>query len=227
MLVLERGKNMIYIYDLLLNYQDNGRLVEFFEWSQDDILEHVKRIPLFVVPSIDIDHFCFSNIKVDSNFLESIKGKTLFYKKKKATSYSCLFCDLNRVIAVDFSQNGTVLAKSCLLLDEEEEIIESAKGIDISNISYKVLDDKYEVSFLTRKEEFQKRYLLSEFGRFSEERDLDMFNYLYEEIFGQDNLSFDIKYRRLVDDISQNFDSRYQKVFDIVRLSYAKNKSIL
>ena len=54
-----------------------------------------------------------------------------------------------------------------------------------------------------------------------------MFNYLYEEIFGQDNLSFDIKYRRLVDDISQNFDSRYQKVFDIVRLSYAKNKSIL
>ena len=33
---------MIYIYDLLLNYQDNGRLVEFFEWSEDDILEHIK-----------------------------------------------------------------------------------------------------------------------------------------------------------------------------------------
>lgn len=213
---------MIYIYDLLLNYQDGGRLVEFFEWSDDDILEHVKRIPLFVIPSIDIDHFCFSDIKVDSKFLESIKGKTLFYKKKKSIFYSALFCDLNRVVAVEFSRNGAVIAKSCLLLDEEEEVIESAKGIEETHISYKVIDDQYPLSFLTRVEEFQRHYLLSEISSFTEEKDIDMFNYLYEEVFGKDSLSFDLKHKKLMDDISNCFDSRYQKVYDIVRLSYLK-----
>ena len=213
---------MIYIYDLLLNYQDNGRLVEFFEWSEDDILEHIKRIPLFVVPSIDIDHFCFSNIKVDSKFLESIKGKTLFYKKKKSIFYSALFCELTRVIAVEFSRSGEVLAKSCLLLDEEEEVIESSKGIDEVHIPYKVIDDRYPLSFLTRTEEFQKHYLLSEISSFTEEKDIDLFNYLYEEVFGYDNLSFDLKLKKLMDDISNNFDIRYQSVYNIIRLSYSK-----
>lgn len=213
---------MIYIYDLLLNYQDGKRLVEFFEWDKDDSLEHVKRIPLFVVPSVDIDHFCFSDIKVDSKFLELIKGKTLLYKKKKSIFYSCLFCDLNRVVAVEFSRNGEVLARSCLLLDEEEEVIESAKGMEEEHISYKVLDDSSDISFLTRKEEFQRRYLLSEFSSFTESKDIDMFNYLYEEIFGSDDLSFEIKYQKLIEDMSCHFDSRYQKLFDIIRLSYSK-----
>ena len=213
---------MIYIYDLLLNYQDSDRLVEFFEWGREDHFEHVKRIPLFVVPSVDIDHFCFSDIKVDSNFLELIKGKTLLYKRKKSNFYSCLFCDLNRVIAVEFSKSGHVIARSCLLLDEEEEVIESSKSVDEEHISYKVLDDSYDISFLTRKEEFQKRYLLSEVVSFLENKDMDMFNYLYEEIFGKEDLSFDIKYQKLLEDMSNHFDSRYQKIFDIIRLSYSK-----
>lgn len=213
---------MIYIYDLLLNYQDGNRLVESFEWSKDDVLEHIKRIPMFVVPSVDIDHFCFSNIKIDSKFLELIKGKTLLYKKRKSIFYSCLFCDLNRVIAVEFSGNGEIISKSCLLLDEEEEVIQSAKGVEEVHISYKVLSDNYETSFLTRKEEFQKRYLLSEFSSFSEDKDIDMFNYLYEEVFGKDDLAFEIKYQKLIEDLSQHFDCRYQKLYDIIRLSYSK-----
>lgn len=219
---LERGKSMIYIYDLLLNYQDSDRLVEFFEWDSADVLEHIKRIPLFVVPSVDIDHFCFSNIKVDSKFLESIKGKTLLYKKRKSIFYSCLFCDLNRVVAIEFSRNGEVLSKSCLLLDEEAEVIEIAKGIEEVSVAYKVLNSNYETSFLTRKEEFQRRYLLSEISSFTEDKDRDMFNYLYEEIFGKDDLSFDIKHQKLMEDMSSHFDFRYQKLFDIVRLSYSK-----
>ena len=46
-----------------------------------------------------------------------------------------------------------------------------------------------------------------------------MFNYLYEEIFGKDDLSFDIKHQKLMEDMSSHFDFRYQKLFDIIRLS--------
>ena len=118
---------MTFIYDVLLNFQDKNRLVEFFEWEDNDMLEHVKRIPLLRIPSVDMDHFCFSDVKVDKEFLNRIKGKVLLYKRKKTTFYGCLFCDLNRVVAVEFSSSGEIIARSCLLLDEEDEVIESAK----------------------------------------------------------------------------------------------------
>ena len=54
------------------------------------------------------------------------------------------------------------------------------------------------------------------------EKDIDLFNYLYEEVFGYDNLSFDLKLKKLMDDISNNFDIRYRNVYNIIRLSYSK-----
>ena len=40
---------MIYIYDLLLNFIDGDRLIEFYEWDSKDGLEHIKKIPLFKI----------------------------------------------------------------------------------------------------------------------------------------------------------------------------------
>ncbi len=213
---------MIYIYDLLLNFQDKDRLVEFFEWSREDCLEHVKRIPLFFVPSVDMDNFCHASIKVSQEFLNAIYGKMLLYKKKKRNFYGCLFCDLNRVVAVEFSNRGEVIARSCLLLDEESEVIDSTKGLEETVVSYKVLDKDRSCSFLTREEEFCQRYLDREITSLVENKDLDMFHYLYEEIFGVDQLDIMDKYHRLIEDLRCNFDSRYQKLFQIVRLSYSK-----
>lgn len=213
---------MIYIYDLLLNFQDKERLVEFFEWKQDDVLEHVKRIPLFFVPSIDMDNFCFADVKVDHDFLDTIKGKTLLYKKKKGILYGCLFCDLNRVVALEFSKMGDIIARSCLLLDEESEVMDGARGLEETVVPYKVLEKSSGVSFLTRQEEFCQRYLCKEIRSLYEKNDTDMFLYLYEELFGVDNSSLSEKYEKLMDGIKNHYDSSYQNLFQIVRLSYSK-----
>lgn len=215
-------KIMIYIYDLLLNFQDSDRLVEFFEWSLHDSLDHVKRIPIVRIPSVDMDHFCFSDILVETNFLNKIKGRTLLYKKKKTIFYSCLFCDLNRVVAVEFSSKGKVIARSCLLLDEEEEVIDSTRGLEEERISYKVLKKNNRCSFLTREEEFQRKYLQQEMNSLFKSKNVDKLSYLYEEVFGKDNLSFVSRYDRLMDDLTNHFDCRYRKLFKIVRLSYSK-----
>lgn len=213
---------MTFIYDVLLNFQDKNRLVEFFEWEDNDMLEHVKRIPLLRIPSVDMDHFCFSDVKVDKEFLNRIKGKVLLYKRKKTTFYGCLFCDLNRVVAVEFSSSGEIIARSCLLLDEEDEVIESAKDLEVSSISYKVLKREGGCSFLTREEEFERHYLYREFVSLFEEKNVDKLTYLYEEIFGVDNLDFSHKYQRIIQDLEVGFDQRYHKLFDIVQLSYSK-----
>ena len=213
---------MTFIYDILLNFQDKDRLVEFFEWEDKDILEHVKRIPLFHVPSVDMNHFCFSDVKVDKEFLDSIKGKVLLYKRKKITFYGCLFCDLNRVVAVEFSSKGEVIARSCLLLDEEDEVIDTSKDLEVSSISYKVLKQEGACSFLTREEEFEKHYLYREFVSLFEEKNVDKLTYLYEELFEADNLDFEHKYQKMIHDLEMCFDYRYHKLFDIVQLSYSK-----
>lgn len=213
---------MIYVYDLLLNFQDVDRLVEFFEWSDDDLLEHIKKIPLFRINSIDMDNICYGTVKFDSTFLEKIKFKTLLYKKKKTITYAALFCDLNRTVAVEISKQGEVIAKSCLLLDEEGDVIDSSQDLDIFDISYKVLKKEEDVSFLTRSEEFQQKYLYQEFKSLFEKKDVDKLTYLYEEVFGHDDSLFDYKYERLLDGLSHSFDRRYQNLYEVVRLSYSK-----
>lgn len=213
---------MIYVYDLLLNFQDTGRLVEFFEWSDQDVLEHIKKIPLFRINSIDMDNICYGTVKFDSTFLEKIKFKTLLYKKKKAITYAALFCDLNRAVAVEISKQGEVIAKSCLLLDEEEDVIDNSQDLEVFDVSYKVLKREDNFTFLTRSEEFQQRYLYQELKSLFEQRDVDKLTYLYEEVFGHDDSLFDYKYERLIEGVSKSFDRRYQNLYEVVRLSYSK-----
>lgn len=213
---------MIYVYDLLLNFQDTGRLVEFFEWSDQDVLEHIKKIPLFRINSIDMDNICYGTVKFDSTFLEKIKFKTLLYKKKKAITYAALFCDLNRAVAVEISKQGEVIAKSCLLLDEEGDVIDNSQDLEVFDVSYKVLKREDNFTFLTRLEEFQQRYLYQELKSLFEQRDVDKLTYLYEEVFGHDDSLFDYKYERLIEGVSKSFDRRYQNLYEVVRLSYSK-----
>ena len=107
-------------------------------------------------------------------------------------------------------------------MDEEDEVIESAKDLEVSSISYKVLKREGGCSFLTREEEFERHYLYREFVSLFEEKNVDKLTYLYEEIFGVDNLDFSHKYQRILQDLEVGFDQRYHKLFDIVQLSYSK-----
>ena len=50
---------MIYIYDVLLNF--NTSLIEFFEWEENDLIKYVKKLPIY---------------KVSDDFLNEIKDKT-------------------------------------------------------------------------------------------------------------------------------------------------------
>ena len=213
---------MIYVYDLLLNFQDTGRLVEFFFFFDQDVLEHIKKIPLFRINSIDMDNICYGTVKFDSTFLEKIKFKTLLYKKKKAITYAALFCDLNRAVVVEISKQGEVIAKSCLLLDEEGDVIDNSQDLEVFDVSYKVLKREDNFTFLTRSEEFQQRYLYQELKSLFEQRDVDKLTYLYEEVFGHDDSLFDYKYERLIEGVSKSFDRRYQNLYEVVRLSYSK-----
>ena len=213
---------MTYIYDVLLNYTDDARIAEFFEWESNDTLEHIKRIPLVKISSKQLNELLNYNIKVDKSFLDKIKGITIMYKKTKNLEYTLLVSDLNKVIAIEFDKNGEIIGRSSLLLDEEEEIIEEIYDLKEELIPYILKDKLKKNHFLTRSEIKKQRYLLKEIELLHKENNKDKLEYLYEEIYIKDNLTLDEKYLKLKTDIEENYSNKHNALYEIVRLTYIK-----
>ena len=213
---------MTYIYDVLLNYTDDARIAEFFEWESDDTLEHIKRIPLVKISSKQLNELINYNVKVDKSFLDKIKGITIMYKKTKNLEYALLVSDLNKVIAIEFDKKGEIIGRSSLLLDEEEEIIEEIYDLKEDLIPYVLQNKLKKNQFLTRGEIKKQRYLLKEIEILHNENNKDKLEYLYEEIYKKDNLTLDEKYLKLKKDIEENYSNKHNALYEIVRLTYIK-----
>ncbi|MBO5120799.1 MAG: DUF3603 family protein [Bacilli bacterium] len=213
---------MTYIYDVILNYTDNPRIIEFFEWNKTDKEEHIKKIPIIKVSTKQLYEIINYNIKIDKLFLDKIKNQTIMYKTNRKIEYSCLLTDSNKVIAIEINKNGTVISKSSLLLDEEEEILEESYDTKEEIINYTIKSKIVYNDYLTRKELLQQRYLLKEIDYLYKEKKYDKLSYLYEEIFAKDKLSIKEKYQRLKTDIKENYSNIHNELFEIVRLTYIK-----
>ena len=64
---------MIYVYDIILNWTDEDKIYEFFEWELNDDLEHIKKIPLFKIDSNTFDDILNYEVKTNDIFLNKIK----------------------------------------------------------------------------------------------------------------------------------------------------------
>ena len=196
---------MTYIYDLLLNFTDDERILEFFEWIEKDEIFNINKI-----------------VKVTEELLLEIKNKTTTYSKTEDLEYSLLISDLNKVIAIEFNKKGEVLSRSSLLLDEEDEVLEEVEYLEIQPIKYKVIST-YKTNYtLTRLEQKKKKYLLKEMDTLYQENNISKLTFLYEEIFPKDELSLYDKYLKLKEDIEDNYSNNHNKLYDIVRLTYIK-----
>lgn len=213
---------MTYIYDVLLNFSDTERIVEFFEWNNNDSIDHIKRIPLIRISSNAFNELINNNIVVEKEFLDKIQDSTWMYKKTKNLEYAILITDLNKVIAFEFNKEGKIIAKSGLLLDEEEEIIEESYDLKEEKLNYKIESKINNNIFLTREEQKKQKYLLLELDNIVKENNKNKLNFLYHEIFLKDKLTFEEKYLKLKEDIEKNYTSKYNNLYEIVRLTYIK-----
>ena len=213
---------MTYVYDVLLNFTDENKIIEFFEWDNDDIIEHVKKIPIMRVSSKILIDIINNEIMVEKEFLERIKNNTTLYKKTKNLQYAVLISDLNRVIGIEFDKEGKIISKSSLLLDEEEEIIEDCLDIKEENLNYKIIKKIEKENYLTRNETKKRRYLLKEIDNLYKEKDIDKLTYLYEELYKKDDTTFPEKYFKIKLDLEQNYSKKHDELYNIVRLTYIK-----
>lgn len=213
---------MTYIYDVLLNFTDENKLIEFFEWNSEDTLEHIKRIPLIKVSTKTLNDFLTNNIKVDKTLLNKIQNITIMYRKTKDLEYATLLSDSNKVIALEFNKAGEIIGKSSLLLDEEEEILDESYDVQEETIIYKVLGKLTPHQFLTRTETKHQNYLLKEIENLYKEKSTEKLLFLYEEIYNKDNLTLQDKYLRLKNDLENNYTNKFNSLYETVRLTYIK-----
>ena len=212
---------MIYIYDILLNFNKN--IYEYYEWNREDEIFHIKRIRLFKIDSNSLDDLFKYNIKVDANLLKSIFKKTDLYRKN-SLEYCAMFTDGYRVIAIVFNKNGNSILKSRLVLDEEEEILDISKKMDYYDFNYERMENSSR-ELLTRKDEFIKQKLLEYFKKLYKNKNISVLKYLYLDYFNDYIDDVDIVYNSLIDSLL-DINDKHKNMLNILELS-KNNKSKL
>ena len=191
-----------------------------------DNLEHIKRMPLFKIDPNLFDNILDYDFKVDEEFLNKINnlGEKYTNTSVEKISYSSIFTDGVRAIAIEFSEEGESVYRSRLLLDEEQDVI---------IISNKLLEYKLNIirgrkrinqKFITRLESDIKKLLTIEIKNSYKNGNFDKLKYLYFEFFGKEQDNIDIAYKKLIESIDKEINYNHNKLYEVIKLSY-QNKS--
>ena len=211
---------MIYIYDILLNF--NTSLIEFFEWEENDLIKYIKKIPIYKVSDDFLYNLVNNEIKIESNFLNNIKDKTLFDNQNNNFKYCCLFTNNKIIIGVVFNEIGNVLYLSRLLIEEEKEILTIANRLSLYHIDYEICSFNNKINDnLTRKEKDIKNNLLNKINDLYKNNDYEKLSYLYYEYFNKIENNKEEIYNNLIKSIN-NFNYKHNILYNILKLSEQK-----
>lgn len=213
---------MNYIYDVLLNFTNPKRVYDFFEWELNDTIINIKKVPVIKVSKemlLDIFNY---KVKVDKSFLKTIEGLAIVYKQsKKKFKYLSILSDGAKSLGVSFNDNGIVEYRSSMLLDEEEEASFIADKLSVEKIDYKKLEKYKKDTFVTRKEEEEKDFLVKEINFLYDTNDLEKLKYLYIEYFDKKEDSIEQIHKDLIDSLN-DIDERHNILYNLLKLTCKK-----
>ena len=214
---------MIYIYDILLNFNDDVPF-EFFEWREEDKIEHIKKIPLYKVSRLTLEDFLYGKIRVDSIFLEDIYNKTEVYQNGTVEKipYAAIFSDGTIALAVELNEQGESVSKSRLLLDEEEEVLEFSYDLREIPLHY-ICDKKTSFSYQTRFEKQMKHFLKHEFETAIQEQNKEKIKYFYEECFEKKYSNYQKASREIVASLD-HLNGFHKKLYMLLKNCYQLRK---
>ena len=112
---------------------------------------------------------------------------------------------MNNTIVLKFDDNGNVLLKSSISIDEEEEIISISKMIKYYLLDYKVNNkNKNKRVFITRDELDKKNKIYREINKIYETKEFEKLSYIYYELYGERNKNYDKIYYKLINLLDNN-----------------------
>lgn len=177
---------MKYIYDIYLNFNDYP--INYYEWEENDTLERVLKIPIVRVE--DMEPFILYNMEIDD-----IDDKVIVTDGINALALEII--------------SSKVAYVSCLSYEDELTVCELSSNMEVSNISYKLIDKRV-IPFVLRKDVLIQKVFLNKV----EESDIDELKYIYYEITNKDSSSVDKIKKFLKEDILNNFNQKYVNLYE-------------
>ncbi len=212
---------MNYYYDIILNWNDLA--YAFFEWNETDYLELIKKIPLIKVKHKVFLDIINNIIKIDEEFLSTLKDKTLVSNKKnfEKIEYAALFTDTKSVIAIEFNESGLSISRSNLLVEDELNVLEVMYGLKETTFNYELIKGISKDNTL-RQIRDAKKLILLEINNLYENKDEDKLKYLYYEYKKEKVDNIDYIYESIKNDLNVDFNQDILKLYYIIKLSYHK-----
>ena len=168
---------MNYVYDILLNF--NERFYDFYDWNVRDLIDHMRKIPIFKVSKNVLEDFLNYDIKIEKEFLDKVQDKAEIFwgRKVKNISYAFLLTDCKKVIGFKLKDNQLLI--SDLLLDEEEVALEMVPLLNETKILYSKKNIFNKQNFKTRKEEDLEKNLKKALIHLEDEQNIERLKYIY------------------------------------------------
>lgn len=169
---------MNYYYDILVNLEEE--FYEFYEWEKNDPIIAIKKTPLFKVSHEVIVDFLTYDITLDEELTINLLEKTICKNKEKINAL--LISDTKTSLFLEINDNGKVIFKSKLLVEDENNINEIVNALRETNLKYQV-GKKVLKNNLLRQTIKEQKLILMELNGLKKNKDVDKCNYLYFELF--------------------------------------------
>ena len=209
---------MNYYYEVNLNFNDVAYY--FYEWNINDKLEKIKKIPVVKVKTKLLKEIIANNFYIDKSFLEYISNKTIC-NNNFTIKNSCIFCDTKNAIAIEFDDDGKSIARSYLLLEDENNICDLSYSFKYYDLNIKVIN-KLKINNDFRQEENIKRIINKEIYELYEKKDYSKLEYLYYEWFNTIEHNREIVLKRMTEDLEDSIKKVHYKIYNIIKMSYSK-----
>lgn len=202
---------MNFIYDIVLNF--NKDFYNFFEWNKNDNVINVKKIPIFLIDNDTFTSMKYDNVIVSKDFIDLIRDKTYTYTRSKL-GISCLVSNNKEVIAVLFNDNGNLIKRSSLMLDEEEEVLDEIENDSLYKINI-IKRRKVNIENVNRNIKEKKDFLIKYINK--ETNDINL-KYLYYDYFERDENNIKTIKNDLIKEIKNNWNKRFDSFYNTVKI---------
>lgn len=202
---------MNFIYDIVLNF--NKDFYNFFEWNKNDNIINVKKIPIFLIDNDTFTSMKYDNVIVSKEFIDLIRDKTYTYTRSKL-GISCLISNNKEVIAVLFNDNGNLIKRSSLMLDEEEEVLDEIENDSLYKINI-IKRRKVNIENVNRNIKEKKDFLIKYINE--EKNDINL-KYLYYDYFEKDENNIKTIKNDLIKEIKNNWNKKLNNFYDTVKI---------
>lgn len=187
---------MDYIYDIVLNFQNN--YYDFYEWKSSDKVINIKKIPVYIANNQDYLNLKYNDVILDLKVLPKL-------------SKMFLITNGLEVMGILLDSHGKIIKRSSLLLDEADEVLEEKETIKALPLKYKKNISKPHVSSSRsqiEKIKFIEKYL----SNIDIDKDEYLLKYIYYDIYNKEESNPTKVYNELNDLMNTNINKIYHSI---------------